>query len=269
MERMEYTHWGRRFVDTSLTLPSFLVSTTFVLARIVPLVLSWLSKNPTGGFPRNPLNNWLTTNVIQHSSVICGYVEVCLWYHTSDIFRSLSSPASSSSRHVLRTTPLPYTVKNKYQQQDTQQINFAPGEILRVTWDTQTTEESIGVMDVSGMFFCLFLNFWKPLNLKRCHDSGRVGKRETLITSPDVSCDILVCDTTGGVRSSITTLSCMTLTMCSYTRPPRTLWEVKDIMDKYWGQVGDWVRRSELCVQEKRVCHLLRLHSLSFIEISW
>jgi hypothetical protein len=29
-----------------------------------------------------------------------------------------------------------------------------------------------------------------------------------------------------------------------------------------------WVRRSELCVWEKTVCHLSRLHSLSFIKIS-
>ncbi len=35
-----------------------------------------------------------------------------------------------------------------------------------------------------------------------------------------------------------------------------------------WGEVGGWMRRSELCVREKPVCHFLRLHSLSFIKIS-
>jgi hypothetical protein len=55
--------WNTRTaVDASstqaLTLPC-LPSTTFALAspRIEPLVLFWLSKNPTGGFPRNPLSN--------------------------------------------------------------------------------------------------------------------------------------------------------------------------------------------------------------------
>ncbi len=55
--------WNTRtVVDASstqaFTLPC-LPSTTFALPspRIEPLVLFWLSKNPTGGFPRNPLNN--------------------------------------------------------------------------------------------------------------------------------------------------------------------------------------------------------------------
>ena len=38
------------------------------------------------------------------------------------------------------------SVKKKCQQQDTQQIYFAPGETLRVTWDAQTAEESFGVV---------------------------------------------------------------------------------------------------------------------------
>jgi hypothetical protein len=33
-------------------------------------------------------------------------------------------------------------------------------------------------------------------------------------------------------------------------------------------EVGCWVRRSQLCVREKPVCHLSRLQSLSFIKIS-
>ena len=32
-------------------------------------------------------------------------------------------------------------------------------------------------------------------------------------------------------------------------------------------EIGCWVRRSELSVREKPVCHSFRLHSLSFIEI--
>jgi hypothetical protein len=38
------------------------------------------------------------------------------------------------------------SVKKKSQQQDTRQVNFAPGEMLRVTWDAQTAEESFGVV---------------------------------------------------------------------------------------------------------------------------
>jgi hypothetical protein len=34
------------------------------------------------------------------------------------------------------------------------------------------------------------------------------------------------------------------------------------------GGGGRGTRRSELCVREKTVCHLSRLHSLSFIKIS-
>ncbi len=40
------------------------------------------------------------------------------------------------------------------------------------------------------------------MKLKRRHDRGRVGKRKTFLTSPAVPRVILVCDTTGGVRSS-------------------------------------------------------------------
>jgi hypothetical protein len=38
------------------------------------------------------------------------------------------------------------SVKKKSQQQDTQQINCALGEMLRVTWDAQTAEESFGIV---------------------------------------------------------------------------------------------------------------------------
>ncbi len=38
------------------------------------------------------------------------------------------------------------SVKKKIQQQDTRQINFAPGEMLKVTWDAQTAEESFSVV---------------------------------------------------------------------------------------------------------------------------
>jgi hypothetical protein len=38
------------------------------------------------------------------------------------------------------------SVQKKSQQQDTQQINFVPGDMLRVTWDDQTAEESFGVV---------------------------------------------------------------------------------------------------------------------------
>jgi hypothetical protein len=38
------------------------------------------------------------------------------------------------------------SVKKKCRQQDIRQINFAPDEVLRVTWDAQTAEESFGVV---------------------------------------------------------------------------------------------------------------------------
>jgi hypothetical protein len=38
------------------------------------------------------------------------------------------------------------SVKMKCQQQDKQQINFVPGEMLRVTWDAQTAEDSFGIV---------------------------------------------------------------------------------------------------------------------------
>ena len=60
--------------------------------------------------------------------------------HFPAVYFFKSSPAYHSITVEL------VSVKKKCQQEDTQQINFAPGEMLRVTWDAQTAEESFGVV---------------------------------------------------------------------------------------------------------------------------
>jgi hypothetical protein len=48
----------------------------------------------------------------------------------------------------------------------------------------------------------------------------------------------------------------------------RTRTRTRDMGELDLGEVGGWVRRSEVCVRERNQSHLLRLHSLSFIKIS-
>jgi hypothetical protein len=51
----------------------------------------------------------------------------------------------------------------------------------------------------------------------------------------------------------------------TFSTVPRTRTQMRELDLE---EVGCWVRRSELCVREKPVCHLSRLQSLSFIKIS-
>jgi len=61
-------------------------------------------------------------------------------FPSSDLFHFKSSPAYRSITVEL------VSVKKKCHKQDTQQINFAHGEMLRVTWDAKKAEESFGVV---------------------------------------------------------------------------------------------------------------------------
>ncbi len=54
----------------------------------------------------------------------------------------------------------------------------------------------------------------------------------------------------------------------TFSTVPRFLRTRTQIRELDLEEVGCWLKRSELCVREKTVCHFSWLHSLSFIKIS-